>query len=119
MEQNIDVWQDLGINYEAATEYTLTTAVGNRAGVTNGANDSQYAFAQGGTGTAQTLYGPNGSKNASVFAAGAFGEAAPLMLNTSAYPAAVGKPIRILLRARGTAAPTLTMSGLQKPPWAT
>ena len=47
--------------------------MGNRAGSTDATNDSQYALAQGGVGTTQTLYGTNGSKNASQFAAGTFG----------------------------------------------
>ena len=102
MELNYDVWQDLtGVTYEAASEYTLTVAVGNRAGTSQAGNDSQYAFAQGGTGTVQTLYGPNGSKNATLFTGGTFGDGAPLIMNTTTYPAAVGHTIRILVRARG------------------
>ncbi|HWB04939.1 MAG TPA: lamin tail domain-containing protein [Verrucomicrobiales bacterium] len=102
MELNYDVWQDLPTLYEAASEYTLTIAAGNRTNLTQAGNDSQYAFAQGGNGTVQSLYGPNGTKNASTFAAGTFGDAPPLTMNTNTYPAAVGKSIRILLRARGT-----------------
>src|SRR5687767_10909990 len=44
MELNYDVWQDItGVTYEAASEYTLTVAVGNRTGNTQATNDSQYA----------------------------------------------------------------------------
>ena len=102
MALGYDVWQDLtGVTYQAATEYTLRVAVGNRAGSTDATNDSQYALAQGGVGTTQTLYGTNGSKNASQFAAGTFGDAPPLSMNTTTFPAAVGQTIRVLVRSRG------------------
>ena len=102
MALKYDVWQDLtGTTYQAATEYTLRVAAGNRSGLTDATNDSQYAFAQGGVGTTQNLYGPNGTKNASTFTAGTFGEAPPLVMNTTSFPAAAGQTIRVLLRARG------------------
>lgn len=97
MELNHDVWQDLGVTYQANTRYTLTVAVGNRNGVTQGGNDSQYVLAS----PSGAEYGA-GSFNASVLAAQTFGNAPALVFDTPSNPSAVGQVIRVLLRARGS-----------------
>lgn len=97
MESGHDVWQDLGVNYAAGTVYTLKTASGNRSGQTSAANASTYQL-----GTSSGLLFTSGVFNAATGApADAFAEAPPILLDTIEEPNAVGRPIRILLRARG------------------
>jgi autotransporter-associated beta strand protein len=91
-----DVWQDLGVTYQANTRYTLTVAVGNRVGNTNAANNSQFHLAS----SSGTLFA-SGSFNASTLPGGTFSDAPALVFDTPNQPSAVGQTIRILLRARG------------------
>ena len=97
METGHDVWQDVGVNYTANTVYTFTVAAGNRPTWTTTGNASTYLLS--------TSTGPvyaTGSADASVLAApGTFADAPPAVLDTIEEPGAVGKPIRLLLRARG------------------
>ena len=97
MENNYNVWQDLAVTYQANTRYTLTVAVGNRSGATQSGNNSQYRLA----GTNGTNYA-SGSHNASTVPVGTMVDAPALVLDTSVTTAAVGKTIRILLRARSS-----------------
>jgi len=92
-----DVWQDLGVTYQANTRYTLTVAVGNRSGNTQPGNQSQYLLAD----STGAIYA-TGILNASSLVSQTFGDAPALVFNTPDNPAAVGKTIRILLQARGT-----------------
>ncbi|GAA5125099.1 hypothetical protein GCM10023212_26140 [Luteolibacter yonseiensis] len=97
MVQDYDVWQDLGVTYQVNTRYTLTVGVGNRSGLTSPGNQTQYLLADS-TGVVRatgshSVYG--------TVPAGTFADAPPLVFDTQANPSAVGKTIRILLRARG------------------
>ncbi|MEO5915177.1 MAG: lamin tail domain-containing protein [Luteolibacter sp.] len=92
-----DVWQDLGTTYQANTRYTLAVSVGFRDGFTQPGNQSQYLLAD----STGTIYA-TGLFNASTLATQGFGNAPPLVFNTSDFPTAVGKTIRILLQSRGT-----------------
>ena len=97
MEVNYDVFQDLaGVTYQPGTVYTLTVAVGNRAGSTNAANSSVYALADP-TGTVAAA----GSRNASTVTAGTFADAPAITFDTFADPCMVGKGVRVLLQSRG------------------
>jgi autotransporter-associated beta strand protein len=96
MENGYDVWQDLGVTYQANTRYTLTVAVGNRSGVTQAGNVSQYLLAD----PTNAVYA-TGSFDASALAPHTFADAPALVFDSPAAPAAIGRTIRILLRARG------------------
>ena len=96
MELNYDVWQEPGLVYQAASVYTLTVATGNRTGTTASGNQSTYALADNTGAVFATAF-----KDASTQPGNSFQDATALVLDTAATPAAVGKPIRILLRARG------------------
>lgn len=96
MELNHDVWQDLGVSYEANTRYTLTVAAGHRSGNTNAGNQSTYLLAD----SEGTIHA-TGVFNAAALAPQSFGDAPQLVFDTPDSPAAVGKTIRILLQARG------------------
>ncbi|WP_367870633.1 CotH kinase family protein [Luteolibacter sp. Populi] len=96
MELNHNVWQDLGVSYQANTRYTLTVAAGYRNGNTNGGNQSQYLLAD----STGSVYG-TGIFNATSLPPQSFGDAPALVFSTADNPAAVGKTIRILLQARG------------------
>lgn len=98
MESGHDVWVDLGtgINFTSSTVYTLTVSAGNRAGQTAAGNITTYALT-----TSSGRIFATGSFDASTVPAGTFADAPNLTLDTFEEPAAVGNPIRILLRARG------------------
>ncbi|MBN8459840.1 MAG: cadherin-like beta sandwich domain-containing protein [Verrucomicrobia bacterium] len=96
MALNHNVWQDLGVTYQANTRYTLTVAVGNRSGQTQSSNQSRYILAD----SAGTTYA-TGTYNASTVSVGTFADATPLVFETGSSQAAVGKTIRILLQAGG------------------
>ena len=97
METGHNVWQDLGVTYQANMRYTLTVAVGNRSGRTNSANQSRYLLADS-TGSIFAT----GSFNASTIPVGTFRDATPLVFETGASSSAIGRTIRILLQAQGT-----------------
>jgi len=97
MNPGHDVWQDLGVIYQADTRYTLTVAVGNRSGTTQSGNLSTYALAD----TNGTVFG-SAAFDASRIRAGTFAEVPALVFDTASNPAAVGKTVRVLLRARGS-----------------
>lgn len=92
-----DVWQNLAVTYQANTRYTLTVAAGNRGGLTESGNQTQYLLAD----TTGAIYA-TGIYNASVLPADTFGNAPALVFDTPGNPASVGKTVRILLRARGS-----------------
>ena len=92
-----DVWQDLGVVYEANTIYRLTVAAGYRSGLTQPGNRSEYHLADP-TGTLHAT----GMMDASSLPEQTFADAPTLVLNTLETPAAVGRTVRILLRARGS-----------------
>jgi hypothetical protein len=96
MASGHDVWQDLGITYQANTRYTLTVAVGNRNGSTETGNQSQYLLAD-----ANGAVYATGILDASTLPVQTFADAPALVFDTPANPLAVGKPIRLLLQARG------------------
>ena len=96
MALNYDVWQDVGLSYQANSVYTLTVATGNRSGNTVAGNQSTYILAD----DTATVYA-TGVKDASTQPLNTFQDAPALVFDTATNPAAVGKPIRILLRARG------------------
>lgn len=96
MENGYDVWQTLSATYQANTRYTLTVAVGSRNGITQAGNASQYLL----TDPTNAIHA-TATFDASTLAAQTFGEAPALIFDSPASPAAVGQPIRILLRARG------------------
>ena len=98
MNAGHEVWQDLGETYQANTIYTLTVAVGHRAGQTGGGNQSTYSLrASDGTSYATESY------DASLLTAGSFADGPnDAILDTSLVPAAVGKTIRIHLLAGGS-----------------
>ncbi len=96
MVLNYDVWQDLGVTYQPNTRYTLTVAVGRRIDATSFGNQSQYRLADS-TGAVYAT----GAFNAYTLPLQTFADAPPLVFDTPDHPAAVGKTIRILLRARG------------------
>ncbi len=97
MEPGYDVWQDLpGLTYQASTVYTLNVAVGNRSGTTNAGNSSVYGLTDN-TGA----FGASASRNASTNAAGTFVDGPTVVLDTYADPCVVGKPVRVLVQARG------------------
>jgi len=97
MENGHDVWQDLAVTYQANARYTLQVAAGRRNGITEPGNQSTYLLAD----TTGTIYA-TGIFNASTLAGQTFGEAPALVFDTPENPAAIGKTVRILLRARGT-----------------
>ncbi|MGC4013165.1 MAG: lamin tail domain-containing protein [Luteolibacter sp.] len=97
MELSYDVWQDLGVTYQANTRYTLTVGCGNRSGNTQPGNQSEYHLADS-TGTIRAT----GLFNASTIPVSTFADAPALVFDTPNDPDAIGKTIRILLRARGT-----------------
>ena len=97
MELGYDVWQDLAVTYQANTRYTLTLAVGHRNYYTISGDQSQYLLADStGVVRASGVYNAFASVPVDTFA-----DAPPLIFETPNDPAAVGKTIRILLRARG------------------
>ncbi len=96
MSNNHNVWQDLGVTYQPNTRYTLTVAIGHRNGNTQSGNQSQYRLADD-TGTVYA----EGIANAWSLPPQSFDDAPSLVFDTPSNPAAVGKTIRILLRARG------------------
>jgi Lamin Tail Domain/CotH kinase protein len=97
MEPGYDVWQDLTATYQANTLYTLKVAVGNRdMNYTQSGNQSQYLLADS-TGSVYATAAPD----AFTYPLGTFVAAPDLVMDTASNPAAVGKTIRILLRARG------------------
>jgi len=96
MNLNHNVWQDLGGAYQASTRYTLTVAVGNRTGQTLAGNDSRYLLAA----SDGTVFA-TGTFNASTIQADTFADAPPLVFESHASSAAIGKNIRVLLQARG------------------
>ena len=95
MENNYDVWQDIG-TYQADTAYTLTVAVGNRDGLTQSGNLSQYMLAD-----SNGIVYATGSFDASTLAPQTFADAPALVFATPTNPAAVGKTLRIRLRSGG------------------
>lgn len=95
MEPGWSVWQDPGATYQANTIYRLRVAVGNRPGWTVAGNLSTFALTDP-TGAATR----SGTFDASTIPASTFVEA-QLVLDTTATPAVVGKPIRIKLTAGG------------------
>jgi autotransporter-associated beta strand protein len=97
MAQGHQVWQDLPFTYQANTRYTLTVAAGNRSGVTQLGNQSQYFLADS---TGVTF--ATGILNASLLAAGTFADAPALVFDTPNQMSSVGKGIRILLAAGGS-----------------
>jgi hypothetical protein len=97
MEVNHNVWQDLAVTYQPSTRYTLTIAAGNRSGNTQSGNQTQYLLAD----STGVIYA-TGIFNASTLPAGTFGDAPPLVFDTPANTASIGKTIRILLQARGS-----------------
>jgi hypothetical protein len=97
MELNYDVWQDLGVTYQANTRYTLTVGAGHRSGLTQPGNLTQYALAD----STGAIYA-TGLFNASTLPSQSFGDAPPLVFDTPDDTAAVGKTIRVLLQSRGT-----------------
>ncbi len=96
MQLGHDVWQDLGATFQPNTRYTLTVAVGHRAGFTNADNQSRFHLAD----NAGTIHA-SGVQNSSSIPVGTFMDATPLVFETSSSPFSIGKPIRILLRAQG------------------
>lgn len=97
MQQGHRVWQDLGIVYQANTRYTLTVAVGNRGGSTQAGNLSTYGLANH-----QGDEYLSAAFDASTLAGSTFADAPVLVFDTASNPLAVGKSIRILLRADGS-----------------
>ncbi len=98
MELGHDVWQDLATTYEPATRYTLTVAVGRRTNLTSSNNSSVYEL-----GTNENAFPVSGAINARWAADNqTFVDAPPVVLDTTEFPEVVGKPIRIMLRARGS-----------------
>lgn len=97
MAPNHNVWQNLQATYQPNTRYTLTVAVGHRNGQTQSGNDSVYGLGA----SDGTLYLTAGF-NAANLPAQTFADAPPLVLDTADVPQAVGKRIRIVLRARGS-----------------
>ena len=91
------VWQDLGETYQADTVYTLTIAVGNRAGQTTAENQSGYSLRS----SAGAIYA-SGTQDGSLFGVGSFNDALDLVLDTSSTTDAVGQTIRIHLSAGGS-----------------
>ncbi len=97
MELGYDVWQDLTTTYQANTRYTLTVAVGNRnATFTVAGNQSTYGLGD----STGSVYDTTAA-NAAAQGTSTFVDGAPLVIDVPAGSAAVGKNIRILLRARG------------------
>lgn len=96
MELNHNVWQDLGVSYQANTRYTLTVAAGYRSGNSNVGNQSTYLLAD----STGEIYA-TGIFNASTLTPQSFGDAPALVFDTPNNPGSVGKTIRILLQARG------------------
>lgn len=97
MESGHAVWQDLGIEYEAQTLYTLQVAVGHRSGRTSANNQSRYLLADSDGVVYQT-----GIFNAHQVPAGEFATAPEITFDTTSAPQAVGKTIRVLLEAGGS-----------------
>ena len=97
MNLNFDVWQDLGVTYQANTRYTLTVAVGNRSGTTQTGNQSQYLLAD----STGTVYATGVYDAAANVPSQSFANAPALVFDTPNNSASVGKTIRVLLRARG------------------
>lgn len=92
-----DVWQDLGATYQPSTRYTLTIAAGNRPGSTNAGNLTQYLLAD----SNGVVYATGEYDAYANQPAGTFVDAPPLVFDTPDNPAAIGKTVRVLLRARG------------------
>ena len=97
MEQDYDVWQDLTSTYQANTRYTLTVGAGNRSAVSQAGNLTQYVLADA-TGT---VYATGAWDAFANVASGSFADAPVLVFDTPNNTAALGKPLRILLQARG------------------
>ena len=91
------VYQDTSHFFQPNTVYTLTVAVGNRAGFTTAGNASTYELTSLVPGLAV-----GNEVDASILAApGQFVDAPPISLNTALQPDLVGKAISIGLYARG------------------
>lgn len=97
MENGYDVWQDLGVTYQANTRYTLIVGVGNRPGTTAAGNVSQYSLAD----STGVVRGTRTFDASASVTSGTFADGPALIFDTPADPSAVGKTIRILLQARG------------------
>lgn len=96
MNQGHDVWQDLAVTYLPNTRYTLRVSVGHRSGNTSSGNRSEYLL-----GDVQGGVFATGAIDASTLPGQSFADAPPLVFETPSAPSAVGRTIRILLRARG------------------
>ncbi len=97
MEAGHDVWQDLSATYAANTLYTLTVSAGHRANQNDAGNESRYHLST----SSGPLYASGVFNATEGTAAGTFIDAPNTVLDTIEEPGAVGKPIRLLLRARG------------------
>lgn len=97
MNSNHEIWQDLGITYQANTTYTLTVALGNRSGQTSNGNQSTYSLRS----SSNTSYASTAADASTTATAGNFADAPSLVFDTSQTPAAVGNTIRIHLLAGG------------------
>jgi autotransporter-associated beta strand protein len=97
VENGYDVWQDLAVTYQQNTRYTLTIAAGNRAGNSSAGNQTEYLLADN-TGT---IYSTGAIDASTSVSTDSFADAPALVFDTPSNPAALGKTIRILLRARG------------------
>lgn len=98
MNLNHNVWQDLGVTYQANTRYTLTVSAGNRSGThTHAGNQTQYVLADSTGGIHAT-----GTFNASTIPIGSFANAPALVFETTTRSPAVGRSIRVQLQARGS-----------------
>ena len=93
-----DVWQDLGVTYQANTRYTLTVGIGNLdSNYTVAGNQSQILLADS-TGVVRAT-GVTAAYTAVPLRT--FADAPALIFETPNDPSAVGKTVRVLLRARG------------------
>lgn len=94
-----EVWQDLGVTYQANTRYTLTVGIGNLDSTyTSAGNQSQILLADS-TGVVRAS-GVTAAYTAVPLRT--FADAPALIFETPNDPSAVGKTVRILLRAQGT-----------------
>ncbi len=97
MEAGHDVWQDPGVNYAANMVYTLTVSTGNRSGQSAPGNVSTYSLST----SSGPIYAAGSTDAFATVTAGTFSDAPVAVLDTIEEPGAAGRPIRILLRARG------------------
>ena len=96
MNTGHNVWQDLSATYQANTIYTLTVAHGHRSGSTGNSNQSTFSLRA----SDNTVFA-SAFENSFSLAGSSFADSTPLILDTSATPAAVGQTIRIHLLAGG------------------